>query len=33
MLYFDIGEVACMAFGFPMTEIPYSEELFKIKLN
>lgn len=33
MLYFDIGEVACMAFGFPMAEIPYSEELFKIKLN
>lgn len=33
MLYFDIGEVACMAFGFPMTEIPYSEEFFKIKLN
>lgn len=33
MLYFDIGGVASMAFGFPMAEIPYSEEFFKIKLN
>ena len=33
MLYFDVYEVASHAFGFPMTEIPYSEELFKIKLN
>ncbi len=33
MLYFDVYEVASHAFGFPMTEIPYSEEFFKIKLN
>lgn len=33
MLYFDVYEVASHGFGFPMAEIPYSEELFKIKLN
>lgn len=33
MLYFDVYEVASHGFGFPMAEIPYSEEFFKIKLN